>query len=137
SSHLEEALALSRESGEKTLIASALFTLGNVLLDRGDIAGARQHETEAVALRTEIGEQQSVADSRVALARVAIEAGDLEPIRQAAVALVDAARELQAEGSSDSEAEVRTMLARALRVQGDTQGARSELARAAELAAKS
>ncbi len=135
--HLEEALAISRESGDKATIASSLFTLGNVLLDRGDIAGAGARHRNALALRNEIGERSSVADSRIALARVAIEEGAPDAIRTAAATLVDAATELHAENSSDSEAEARATLARCLRLEGDTAAARAELARAAELAAPS
>src|SRR5204863_1529773 len=135
--HLDEALAISRESGEKTSIASSLFTLGNVLLDRGDVTAAGERHREALALRSEIGERGLVAESRVALARVAIEAGEPKELSQASATLVDAAAELHAEDSHDSEAEARTVLARALRIQGDATGARAELARAAELAASS
>jgi ATP/maltotriose-dependent transcriptional regulator MalT len=57
--------------------------VGDVLLDRGDLEGARKSYQESLALRKQIGEKQAVAETELALARLSAEekqANDAETV---------------------------------------------------------
>ena len=73
-----EALALSRERGDKTGIARALGNLGVVAFDRGDDDQATTLLEESLALAREIGDQLLVATALNDLGSVAYKRGDLE-----------------------------------------------------------
>ena len=85
-----EALALSRERGDKTGIARALGNLGVVAFDRGDDDQATTLLEESLALAREIGDQLLIATALNDLGGVAYKRGDLdraEPLYQESLSL--------------------------------------------------
>ena len=56
SAHLETALALARQSGERSKIAKALRSLGECRLSQGDYRAAQPVFEEALAIQRELGE---------------------------------------------------------------------------------
>jgi tetratricopeptide (TPR) repeat protein len=92
--YLEESLALAREIGDKTRIASALTPLGWAAVGLGDLTKARTYSEEAVALARELGKQRELAVALMALAQLHRMEGRLalaEPLYAEALSL---AREL-------------------------------------------
>ena len=73
-----EALALSRESGDKAGIARALGNLGVVAFDRDDDDQATTLLEESLALAQEIGDQVLIATALNDLGRVAHKRRDLD-----------------------------------------------------------
>jgi predicted ATPase/transcriptional regulator with XRE-family HTH domain/Tfp pilus assembly protein PilF len=72
----QEALAISRQVGDKKSIADALNGLGNVAVDQADYASARSFYDESLALRRELGEKWGVALSLSNLGNIAYDQGD-------------------------------------------------------------
>jgi predicted ATPase/class 3 adenylate cyclase len=121
-----EALALSRERGDKTGIARALGNLGVVAFDRGDDQATTFLE-ESLALAREIGDQLLVATALNDLGAVAFDRGDLdraEPLYQESLSL----RRRAASGSE---------IARALNNLGEVALARGDFAGACQLLSES
>ena len=58
---------MRRESGDKSGIAYALHTLGNVVYRQGDHAAARALQQESLAIRRELGDKLGIAQSLEAL----------------------------------------------------------------------
>ena len=76
STHLEEALALRREAGDRSGVAGALNALGNVAFLEGDVPGAHARYTEALALGRELGDRRRIAYTLSNLASVTYRQGD-------------------------------------------------------------
>jgi ATP/maltotriose-dependent transcriptional regulator MalT len=60
---------------DKNATAYVLSGMGDVALDRGDLALARTRYEESFELRNQAGERQTATESRVSLAKLAIEEG--------------------------------------------------------------
>jgi DNA-binding CsgD family transcriptional regulator len=73
---LEEALALSREVGDKMGIAHGQRFAGQLALSQGDMTTARSLIEEALALFREIGNREGIALSLALLARVEADQGN-------------------------------------------------------------
>jgi predicted ATPase/class 3 adenylate cyclase/DNA-binding CsgD family transcriptional regulator len=72
----KESLTLYRELGDRRGIAYALYQLGGISANRGDLTAARQLLEEALALRREVGNKQDIAWSLHVLAGVVSEQGE-------------------------------------------------------------
>lgn len=68
--YLEESLALAREIGDKTRIASALTPLGWTAVALGDLTKARLYAEEAVVLARELDKPRELATALNALAQL-------------------------------------------------------------------
>ncbi len=75
-SRLEEALRLSRETGDRFAQSCALNSLGTVFFENADFEGARRMFEEALAIRKEIGLRKEAAVPLANLAEVARVQGD-------------------------------------------------------------
>jgi predicted ATPase/DNA-binding XRE family transcriptional regulator len=73
---LEEALAASRQAGDKQTISLSLNNLGVIAHDQGDYAAAYALHEESLALRRELGDKWGIARSLHNLGRVPKEQGD-------------------------------------------------------------
>jgi ATP/maltotriose-dependent transcriptional regulator MalT len=78
---LEEALALSREVGDKMGIAVCIRLSGQLALSKGNAAEARSFAGESLALFREIGDRQNTALALCLLARVEAEQGNYPAAR--------------------------------------------------------
>jgi tetratricopeptide (TPR) repeat protein len=126
----DEALAISQQVGQKTLLALNLFNLGNIARDKGDLGAARAKHEESLALRDEMGQKERAAENQVELARIAIEEGrasDAEVLVRQAMSVFRAA------GSLSEEAMGLSVLIQALLAQGKVADAQGALDRAGEL----
>ena len=74
--HLQEALTLTRDLGDRRATARALHGLGNLDLYRGNYAAARELFEESLATRREIGDKLGVANALNNLGILAANAGD-------------------------------------------------------------
>ena len=74
----EESLAIYRALGDKSGIADALTTLGNVLFERGDYAEARRVHEEGLACGRDADDKWLIGASLVNLANVVMHQGDFE-----------------------------------------------------------
>ena len=72
----EESLALSREIGDRALIATTLNSLGELALDQGDFPAAKALQRESLALRRDLGDRRGITDTLDGLANVAAVLGD-------------------------------------------------------------
>jgi tetratricopeptide repeat protein len=89
--------------------------LGDLALDRGDLASARKFYEEALGLRIQAGEKQTATESRVSLAKLAIEeghAGDAEISARASQ------QQFHEQHQDDDELSAGTVLTNALLAQG-------------------
>jgi tetratricopeptide (TPR) repeat protein/tRNA A-37 threonylcarbamoyl transferase component Bud32 len=86
--HVDEALALFRRAAaiaDPSLLPNAITRVGEILLERGDVAGARAHLERASELQRGIATSDAlVGDTLRALARARWAAGDREGARAAA-----------------------------------------------------
>jgi predicted ATPase/class 3 adenylate cyclase len=76
--HLEEALAIARESGHRAKIAMVLQPLSLALLGQGEVALARAMSEEALALARELGNPRDVLAALNALAQLDRGQGELD-----------------------------------------------------------
>ena len=114
-------------------MAYVLAGMGSVMLDRGDLAGARHAFEQSLAIRNQIGEKQNAGETQLALARVAIENG------QAAAAegrMRELRQQFHLEQQSDDELTASTALMSALLAQGKQKEAEAELKQTRALAGK-
>jgi Tfp pilus assembly protein PilF/TolB-like protein len=125
--HYEDGLQLARGAENKSLIATSLTGLGELLVRRGDLAGARRRHEEALAIRAEMGEERGAAENRMLLAGLALEEGRARDAEAPLRALPDAFRKV---GSPEYEAYARALHARALLAVGDVAAAQAEMRRA-------
>src|SRR5262249_3430788 len=112
------------------LSAYALFDLGETLVVRGDLEGARTAHADALAIRQELGEKTTSAESRLALARVTLEEGRAA---HAAEELLPLLPVFEAASSVPDQALARAALSRALAATGQEREAEEHAARAERL----
>jgi tetratricopeptide (TPR) repeat protein len=77
----EESLAISRELGDRSGIASSLNNLGNAALNQRDYPAARALLEESLAIHRELGDRYGIATSLSNLGLVAYEQGDYPAAR--------------------------------------------------------
>jgi len=131
---LNETLSLSVELGSKTQVGWARFVLANVEMVEGNLAAARKDAEESLRLRKESEDRANAADSLVTLGELSIEEGHpdkAEPLLGQAIA------ELEKEKQTDDLIWARSILARALLLEGNVAGAEKEVEEASRMARKS
>ncbi|MEM7246331.1 MAG: tetratricopeptide repeat protein [Acidobacteriota bacterium] len=79
--HLERALALAREDGDRPAEALALDRLGTLASREGGLAEAREHHDEALALERSLGDRHQEAVVLLNLGTVDFEQGRMEEAR--------------------------------------------------------
>jgi tetratricopeptide (TPR) repeat protein len=105
----EEALAVSRQSGQKIGIADGLCDLGQILELAGDLDAAKKDYAEAGNVFREMDLNEGVANAKSGLAAIARDQGDLSAAEQ----LYQQALALLLDGTNDGQiAETRLGLAR-------------------------
>jgi predicted ATPase/class 3 adenylate cyclase len=77
----EESLAIKRELGDRSGVASSLLNLGNVVHGQGDFASARALLEESLAIRRELGDRGGIAWSLNNLGNVTLDQGDFASAR--------------------------------------------------------
>jgi len=132
--HLEWAIEMVRSTGDRALLAHALFGLGEARLAQGLFKEARGVHEEAVSLRSDLAQPLRVLDSRLALARLTFEEGDLH---RAEVLAQQVAKLAERHGRSADEASALALLALALHAQGSHADAQLAIAQAVERVAAS
>ncbi len=78
----QEAVAMARQSGDPALWSEALLTLGEVLLQGGDSAGALKTSLESQELFARLGKQDSEWLAWLVAARASQSAGDTQKARE-------------------------------------------------------
>jgi tetratricopeptide (TPR) repeat protein len=133
-SMFEQALAIKRETGNRSSIAFTLSDLGDLALARGELEQARKSYVEAARIREGLGQKPRATESRLALAAV-----DLEEGRGAGTEAVarEAAELFRNEKLEELEGIARLLLARALLLRHETDGARRAVGEASRLLAGS
>ena len=76
--HYEEALAISREIGDRQGIAGPLFGLGRIVGGQGDLEKALALHTQSLRLRRELGDKSGVAAVLLTLGGIRSGQGDRE-----------------------------------------------------------
>jgi len=71
--HLQPALAVQRESGDRRHIATVLHDLGRLALAAGDAVTAAGRLCESLTLRKQLGDRQGLAETLEALATARLE----------------------------------------------------------------
>jgi predicted ATPase/transcriptional regulator with XRE-family HTH domain len=74
--YLSQAVDLSREVGERPLLAGALLTLGQMLVDPSEVERAVQCLQECLAIFEELGDKVNTAKTLSALAKIKSRQGD-------------------------------------------------------------
>ena len=98
--YLEESLAIAREIGDTSWIASTLQPLGMVCLGEGQFGEARNHLEEALALARELGDKRELAAASNALAQLHRMEGRLDAAESLYQDVVALARELHDQEST-------------------------------------
>ena len=129
-----QALELSKETASKSGRAGALSALGDIEHKAGNLPEARKNYEEALSLSTEIGEKTNASEDRLALSKLFLDEGSPAEADDLAA---QAADELRARGKIDKVAEADAVRAEALLGRSRFEHARSAIARASELSAKS
>ena len=129
----EEALQIFTGAGQEFDSSFSLFGLGDVLIARGDLAGARKQHEAALALRQkDQGAVRVLFDSRIRSAQLSLEEGypsDAEAgVRQALKAYA-------AQNEPDAQIEAHTVLVRALLAQDKLAAAQQVVAEDRKLVA--
>jgi ATP/maltotriose-dependent transcriptional regulator MalT len=119
---------------DKNATAYVLSGMGDVALDRGDLALARTRYEEALALRSQAGEKQNAAESRVSLAKVTLEEGHASEAEAPVRACIE---EFKKEQQADDELSARTVLIDALLAQAKQREAQQEMEAAQRLGKES
>jgi len=130
---LEEALAIDREIGDKSLIGYATNALGSILAAQGDLAAARQQQETSLSVRQEIGEKVTAAETRFALAELLLEQGDFAKAEPEARQIAAIFHE---ESVTDDEAQSCSLLARTLLLQGKISEAQQAIKQANAILSK-
>lgn len=130
---INEALQLSRSLGLRTETSIALSAIGDVRLAEDDLGAAETDYQEALAIAKQLGDKDIIAGTQLALAGVALEKQDLT---KAATLTGEVVQETQATGNTEREMSARTLLARALVLQGKLGAADIEIKSAATLPAR-
>jgi ATP/maltotriose-dependent transcriptional regulator MalT len=108
--------------------------MGDVALDRGDLAVARKRYEEALTLRTQAGEKQFAAESRVSLAKLTIEEG--HPLEAEASAR-SCKEQFQQEQQDDDALSASLVIIDSLLAQGKQSEAQREIESSQQLGTKS
>jgi tetratricopeptide (TPR) repeat protein len=129
----EEALAIERQVGNKSMEAYALHNLASVLVSEGNLADGRTTFQNAVALRNQLGEKVTEAESWLALAYLRLDSGDATGAEAEAsrTALI-----FHDTSALDDEAISYSLLALALIAQGKSEAAHQAARTAHELSPK-
>ena len=125
---------IARKIEDKNATAYVLSGMGDVALDRGDLALARKRYEEALALRNQAGEKQTAAESRVSLAKLAIEEGHGSDAETSARS---SQQQFHQEQQADDELSASIVLIDALLAQGKQGEAQKEMEAAQALGNKS
>ena len=112
----------------------ALTGMGDVALDRGDLALARTRYEESFELRNQAGEKQTTTESRVSLAKLAIEEGHAS---DAEASVRECKEQFHREQQADDELSASIALIDALLAQGKQGEAQKEMEAAQPLGNKS
>jgi len=67
---------LSKQIGDQSGVAYALYSLGDVSTAEGSLSAALDYYIESITLRTQIGEKGNIEESQMALALLQFEEGD-------------------------------------------------------------
>jgi len=129
----QEAVALFKETGDKTEYAGAERSLGKAFFREGDFVSAKQALSEALSVDRDIGAKADAALGQVELAEVSMAQGG--PVEMGT--LRSAVDELRLQTMTDDEIEAEIVLAREIIQQGKTAEAASTLREATVLSAKS
>jgi tetratricopeptide (TPR) repeat protein len=122
------------ERNDNSTIAFTLTGVGAVLMDRGDLDGARDAFQQSLALRKAIGEIQNVAETQLALGKTSIEtghAGEAEGVARKCM------EQFQTEQQVDDEIAAGTVLTESLLSQNQISAARTEIEDMSPIVAKS
>ena len=92
--HLEEAIAIGRELGDKLVTGSALQPLGMACLAQGDLKAAHEHLEEALVRARELEDPRNIAAAVNAMAQLHRVEGDLDAAEPLYEHVLDLAREL-------------------------------------------
>lgn len=114
-----QAVALMREAGQPGWIAAADWHTGEVLLDAGDAAGARELFAEAVELFERRQQRGQIPEVKARLARALLQLGDRDGARVQA----EAAREIAMETDLESRYIAGVALAEVRESEGDVTAA--------------
>ena len=79
--HHEESLAIQRQLGSRSGMATSLTSLGNMACDEGDFASARTMHEESLAIQRELGDRRGIANSLGNLGNVASDQRDFASAR--------------------------------------------------------
>jgi len=131
---LAEQADLDQQVGNQRGLAYARFVQGQVLLAQRKLEEARKAQEEALAIRTKMGEKTTTEDSRLALGILSIEQGHAADAEKSVREVRD-----QAHVGKEPPVEIsaETVLARCLLALGRSAEARTEIAKAEELARSS
>jgi len=92
--HLEQALAIAREVGDKPMVAALLQPLGFAAHGNGNAGAARAYLTEALTLARDLGNKRELLAARNALAQFHRAEGELDAAEPHCEATLTLAREL-------------------------------------------
>jgi serine/threonine protein kinase/tetratricopeptide (TPR) repeat protein len=129
----EQALAMSKQTGNKSTSADAFYGLGQLFHLQGNLRESRINQEEALSLRSEAG-LNLTADSRLELAKLLIDEGRLPEAENLARQAVE---ESYTKAGIDVQAEAENVLANVLLTRGRLTEVRSAVARASALLANS
>ena len=130
----EQAEDLSKQIGDQSGVAYALYSLGDVSTAEGSLSAALDYYIESITLRTQIGEKGNIEESQMALALLQFEEGDAIGAENS---LREAREEFRKEGIGDDEILADILLARVLLSQGKLADAEKEISAVHDLLAKS
>jgi tetratricopeptide (TPR) repeat protein len=130
----QQAGDLSKQIGDQSGVAYALFSLGDVSTAEGDLNAAREHYNESIKLRTQMGEKGNVAETQMVLALILIEEGR---DGEAENTLIQVREEFHKEGLADDEILSDILLARVFLTQGKVADAEVQTSAAHNLSASS
>jgi len=123
-----------REAGGKVLYASTLVLVGEVLRQQAEADKAQQAYLEALSLQEQLGNKSDAAETRLALAELDCDSGKGTEAEQLSRAAVEVFR---ADAYAEDEIFAQSVLSRALLRQGKLVEARTAIAEAVRLSAKS
>jgi eukaryotic-like serine/threonine-protein kinase len=130
---LDEAIDIARQTDDNKMLASANEVWGNLLLEEDQLDLATSKYQETLATETQLQQNDSAAWTRLELARIAIEKGE-------AAAAEKVSRDAREVGRKDPELDLErftdTVLADALRAQGKSVEAASEIENARAISVK-
>ena len=130
---LNEALSLSRSLGLRADSAFALNALGDILLAEDKLTAAEADYQESLAISKDLDAKDAVAAGQLSMAALALERDN--PASAESIAR-EVAHKTHEQGNSEREMAARTLLAKALVVEGKLDAANAELDAASKLPAR-